>query len=73
MTDPLKPSLTVLIKLGSIAVHVDEMAGYGFNPQEHAFNFDKGAIASLLADPEITAWIAAMTKMAFMPVKRKRK
>lgn len=41
-TDPLKPSCGLLVKLGSIAVHVDEMiSGKG-----HVF--DKVAIKSLL-------------------------
>ena len=71
--DPLKPSATLLIKLGSIAVHADEMNTYGFNPTEHAFNFDRGSLITLFNDPEVTAWISAMTKMAFLPVKRNKK
>lgn len=64
MTDPLKPSLTLLVKLGSIAVHTDEL----LSPGGHAF--DKQAIQTLLGDPEVTVWIKQMTKAAFLPVKR---
>ena len=71
MSDPLKPAMTTLIKLGSIAVHAEEMADYGFNPQEHAFLYDKGALLSLLQDTEVREWIAAMNKLAFVPIKRK--
>lgn len=73
MTDTLKPPLTLLIKLGSIAVHADEMNDYGFNPQEHAFVFDRGAMVTLLQDPEVKEWIASMTKLAFVPQKRNNK
>lgn len=65
MSDPLKPAVTLLVKLGSIAVHVDEM----LSPDGHAY--DREAIKSLLDDPEVKEWIAAMDKMAFMPKKRK--
>lgn len=70
MKTPLAPPATLLVKLGSIAVHADEMRGYNFNPAEHAFQFDNGALENLLNDPEVKEWIAAMTQMAFMPVKR---
>lgn len=63
-TDPLKPSLGLLVKLGSIAVHCDEM----LSPSVH--DFDKIAIQQLLNDPDVAAWIKAMG--AFMPVKRER-
>lgn len=59
------PTLGVLIKLGSIAVHADEL----LSPDGHIF--DKSAIQSLLNDPEVKEWIAAGTKLAFLPVKRK--
>ena len=64
MSDPLKPSATILIKLGSIAVHVEEMLS------PHGHEFDKVAIQSLLSDPELQEWIKEMTALAFMPVKR---
>lgn len=64
MNDPLKPSATVLIKLGSIAVHTEEF----LSPNGH--EFDKAALNSLLTDSEIKAWLKAMDKLAFLPKKR---
>jgi hypothetical protein len=61
-TNPLKPSLSLLVKLGSLAVHCEEM----LSPAGH--QFDKAAIDTLLHDKEVKAWIKAMG--AFMPVKR---
>lgn len=60
--NPLKPSLSLLVKLGSIAVHTEEM----LSPQGH--HFDKDAIQTLLDDSEVKMWIKAMG--SFMPVKR---
>lgn len=62
--DPLKPAPTLLIKIGSIAVHADEF----LHPSGHAF--DAIAIRQLLKDPEVVAWIKAMDAMAFLPKKR---
>lgn len=64
MSDPLKPSTTVLIKLGSIAVHVEEM----LSPKGH--EFDRHALDTVLNDPEIKEWLKAMDKLAFLPLKR---
>lgn len=65
MTDPLKPTLTLLMKLGSIAVHVEELFSEKGNVQ-----FDKPAIESLLEDSEVKQWIAEMNKSALLPKKR---
>jgi hypothetical protein len=62
--DALKPKASLLVKLGSIAVHVEELASPG------GHHWDKVAVESLLNDPEVKQWIAAMTKMGMMPVKR---
>lgn len=62
--NPLHPPITVLVKLGSIAVHVEELA----SPTGH--HFDKIAVASLLNDPEVKDWIAQMNAMAMIPRKR---
>ena len=64
MSDPLKPSAALLCKLGSIAVHAEEMT----SPKGH--HFDKAAMDTLLSDAEVKAWLAAMDKMAFLPKKR---
>lgn len=62
MTDPLTPPPALLVKLGSIAVHVEEY----LSPHRHPF--DKTAIELLLNDPDVKAWIVSMG--AFLPVKR---
>lgn len=61
---PLQPTVTVLCKLGSIAVHVEEMLG----PKGHSF--DRVALESLLTDPEISAWLKQMDELAMLPKKR---
>lgn len=61
---PLHPPLTLLVKLGSIAVHVDEMLA----PRGHPL--DRVALHSLLADPEVKEWVAQMDAMAMLPKKR---
>jgi hypothetical protein len=63
-TDPLKPSASLLIKLGSVIVHQEEL----MSPKGHSF--DKHALETVRNDPEVVAWLAQMTKMAFLPVKR---
>jgi hypothetical protein len=57
-----KPPLSLLAKLGSIAVHAEEM----LSPEGHAF--DKTALEQLLKDPEVVAWIKDMG--ALLPRKR---
>lgn len=57
-------SITLLIKLGSLIVHYQEMTSH----KGHLF--DKKAIESLEQDPEVIAWFAAMNKLAFLPVRR---
>lgn len=63
--DPLKPNASVLSKLGSIAVHADEM----MSTDGHVF--DKYAMQQLIDDPEVKEWIASMDKLAYLPKKRK--
>lgn len=60
----LNPDMTLLIKLGSIAVHADEM----LSPRGH--EFDKVALQGLLEDPEVKVWIDEMDKLALVPKKR---
>lgn len=62
MKDPLKPSLSLLSKLGSIIVHAEEMASL----KGHAF--DKIAMDGLLNDPEVREWLKGMGPL--LPVKR---
>lgn len=65
MIDPLKPSVGLLAKIGSICQHVDEMSG----ADGHAF--DLAAAQALLTDPEVSQWLDAMHKHALLPVRRK--
>lgn len=65
MTTYAKASMQLLMKLGSIAVHAQEM----LSDDGHAF--DRVALKQLLDDVEVKDWIAEMTKMALLPVKRK--
>jgi hypothetical protein len=64
MSDPLKPSASLLVKLGSIAVHAEELMSPGGHP------FDRDALVTLYGDPEVIAWRAEMDSMAMLPVKR---
>lgn len=52
------------IKLVSIAVHADELTS------ENGRMEDAQAIRSLLQDPEVAAYIKALSKLALAPVKR---
>jgi vacuolar-type H+-ATPase subunit C/Vma6 len=64
MSDVTNVSLALLVKLGSIAVHAEEL----ISPKGH--HFDQGAIQGLLQDSEVQEWLAEMSKNAFLPVKR---
>lgn len=62
--DPFKPSTTLLVKLGSIAVHAEEL----LSPKAH--EFDLHALRTLLASEDVQAWLKQMADMALVPVKR---
>ncbi len=62
--DPLRPDMGLLIKLGSIAVHADEFTSLG------GHEVDQLALRQGLDDPDVKAWLAKMTEMALVPVKR---
>ena len=62
--NPLNPSPSLLSKLGSIAVHAEEMLS------SKGHEFDMSALESGLNDPEVREWLSAMNKMAMIPVKR---
>ena len=62
---PTNPSVLLLIKLGAIAVHVDEMIENKFSPD--SFLFDKSALDTVF-DDEVRAWIKAMGPL--LPLKR---
>lgn len=64
MTDPLKPSPSLLAKLGSIIVHCEEFVsatGHGF---------DEAAFRILVEDAEVIDWMKAMRGLALIPEKR---
>lgn len=67
MKDPLKPTPQLLIKLGSIIVHFEELTSPG------AHEVDKAAIDTLMEDEEVVEWMKSMDKMAFLPVKRNKR
>jgi len=64
MNDPLKPTVSLLVKLGSIIVHQEEMTS------QKGHRFDKYAFDAVRTDPEVVEWLANMTAMALLPVKR---
>lgn len=62
--DVLKPSAQLIIKLGSIIVHQQEL---------HSANghyMDQYALDTLLEDKQVKEWMTEMDKMGFLPVKR---
>lgn len=63
MADPLKPSVSLLAKLGSIVVHTEESI-------ETGHLFDRMAVNGLLGDPEVREWIGGMNALAMLPRKR---
>lgn len=67
MMNPLSPPATVLIKLGSIARHVEEL----LSPGGH--DFDRHALDALLADPEVQEWMREADALALLPVARASK
>jgi len=64
MSDILNPPATLLVKLGSFVVHVQEA------DSASGHEFDWAAIRGLLADPELLDWLEAMDAMALLPEKR---
>lgn len=62
--NPLKPSPSLLSKLGSIAVHVDEMLS------STGHDFDGIALNQLLEDAEVIMWLDRMRRLAMLPEKR---
>lgn len=61
----MKASMTVLLKLASIAVHADEL----LSPDGR--EADKSAIRGLLADPELKAWLGDPELQVYLPLRRR--
>lgn len=62
--DPMRPSASLLCKLGSMIVHTEEAR----SAEGHAA--DVLALASLRSDPEVQVWLAQMQTLALVPVRR---
>jgi hypothetical protein len=60
----LQPSPALLCKLGSIAVHAQEL----LSPGGH--EFDRAALGTLFSDAEVRAWLADMDAAAMVPKMR---
>lgn len=67
------PDFGVLIKVGSLAVHIaeffDNIPGGAASLYEAA-RFDVSAMRTLLDDAEVIEWLQAMDKLALLPKKR---
>lgn len=61
----LQPSVSVGIKLASLAVHAEEMLAPG-----GSVAFDGAAINGILADPEVRDYIETLRPLALLPEKR---
>lgn len=64
MANPMEPNPVLLVKLGSIARHAQELV----SPDGH--EFDKIALSSLLDDADVVAWMEDMDAAALLPVLR---
>ena len=63
-----KLSLPLLVTLGSLAVHVEEMLDET-NPNTR--HFDEMAVRTLLQNTELQTWLEELRKQALLPVKRR--
>lgn len=59
------PSLSLLVKLGSIIVHADEY----LSADSH--EYDQIAFRQTLKDEEVQTWLKQMSDQGLLPVKRK--
>lgn len=60
----LNPPLALIVKLGSIVAHLDEY----LSPHGHPLDLE--AAKSGLSDPEVKAWMEAMSDAALLPRRR---
>lgn len=63
MSTPMKPNQGLLMKLGSIIVHLEEYI-------ETDIHTDLKAAQSLISDAEVVTWLREMTAKGLLPVKR---
>lgn len=62
---PLQAPTSVMVKLGSIAVHAEE----ALSARGH--EFDWITLEQLLADAEVQKWLKSMQQLALVPLKRR--
>ena len=62
--EALKPSPSILSKLGSLVIHIEE----SMNSKGHIF--DMITVKSIIEDEEVKEWLKAMDKLALIPKKR---
>lgn len=60
------PSYSLIAKVGSILVHVEEATG------DDGHEFDWATIRQLLADREVQEWLDGLRRHALVPVQRKQ-
>lgn len=61
---------TLLVKLGSLVVHADELTAEGFFCYpDSAAAFDHGALRQLIEDPDVAGWLELFPD-GLLPVKR---
>ena len=63
-SNPLTPDTATLCKLGSIAIHAEELLS------PHGHHFDKAALDQLMRDEDVVRWLKGMRKLALLPEKR---
>ena len=66
MSTPMKPNQGLLMKLGSIIVHLEEYI-------ETDIHTDLKAAQALISDAEVVTWLKEMTAKGLLPVKRSRR
>ena len=64
MNNPLKPSMSLLSKVGSLILHAEEFMSYT------GHFVDKTEFDRLMVDPEIKEWLQSMDELALVPKKR---
>lgn len=61
---PQTPEFALLVKLGSIIRHAEEAIS------DSGHHFDVATVETLLDDPDVVEWMAAMDRLGLLPVKR---
>ena len=64
--NPMKPEPALLAKLGSIAIHSEEMLS------DKGHGFDRTALESLLKDYDVSIWLAEMDKLSYVTQEKVR-